>query len=631
MPKKEASMTPIIQTIPLTKLIPSKSNVRRTARYDGIAALAASIKAHGLLQNLTVKKSGDVFEVVAGGRRLAALRALAKRRQLAKNIRIPCRVLADESSEELSLAENVLQCPMHPADQYEAFAKLHAEQGMSAEDIAARFGITPAVVRQRLKLSAVSPKLMTLYRAGEISLDQLSAFAITDDHDKQERVWAELPPFNRSRAAILRALNAGHVPGDDRRARFVGAKAYQKAGGAISRDLFDPEGAGFFTDADLLNRLVREKLQGIAGEITAEGWKWVTISPDLDHDAIDRMRRVYPQAAALTRKQEAKRERLSHDYDALIEQHQHDGEVPEDVAERLEALEAEIEAVDGPSQYRPEDLAVAGAFICVGHGGEPHIERGYVRAEDEASVSGGASTGEDGTVPAAKLKGALSDRLIAELTAYRTAALRDTLAQRPVLALSAVTHALAASVFYGPGEHSSCLEIVGRSAALSVHAEGIAESPAEQRIATRHEAWAARLPQEPERLWDFVSGLANGERLELLAHCASLSVNAVRVPHGQVEGEATRNADTLVKALNLDMSQYWSATAGSYFGRVSKERIVEAVREGASEDAARRIAGLKKQEMVAAAEQALAGKGWLPPLLRFPDTPPALSGFGEDA
>ena len=150
---------------------------------------------------------------------------------------------------------------MHPADQYEAFAKLHDEEGMSAEDIAARFGVTAAVVRQRLKLGAVSPKLMALYRKGEMNLDQLSAFAITEDHERQERVWSELPPFNRSREAILRALSEGQVRSDDRRAVFVGAKAYEEAGGSIIRDLFDAEGGGFFADAELLNRLAREKLQ----------------------------------------------------------------------------------------------------------------------------------------------------------------------------------------------------------------------------------------------------------------------------------------------------------------------------------------------------------------------------------
>ena len=99
----------------------------------------------------------------------------------------------EHSATEISLAENAIRTDMHPADQYEAFAKLHDEEGKSAEDIAARFGVTAAVVRQRLKLGAVSPKLRALYRKGEMNLDQLSAFAITEDHERQERVWRELP------------------------------------------------------------------------------------------------------------------------------------------------------------------------------------------------------------------------------------------------------------------------------------------------------------------------------------------------------------------------------------------------------------------------------------------------------
>jgi ParB family transcriptional regulator, chromosome partitioning protein len=104
---------------------------------------------------------------------------------------------------------------------------LHDEDGMSAEDIAARFGVTAAVVKQRLKLGAVSPKLIALYRRGEMGLHQLSDFAITEDHERQERVWSELPAFSRSRDAILRALTEGQARSDDRRVLFVGLKAYQ--------------------------------------------------------------------------------------------------------------------------------------------------------------------------------------------------------------------------------------------------------------------------------------------------------------------------------------------------------------------------------------------------------------------
>ena len=94
---------------------------------------------------------------------------------------------------------------MHPADVYEAFAELHTEQGMGVEDIAARFGVTPAVVKQRLSLGAVSPALLTLYRAGAMNLEQLTAFTVTDDHARQQEVWDTLG-WDKGRRAILRAL-----------------------------------------------------------------------------------------------------------------------------------------------------------------------------------------------------------------------------------------------------------------------------------------------------------------------------------------------------------------------------------------------------------------------------------------
>ena len=154
------------------------------------------------------KATGNYLVNIGEGRRLAQLLRV-KRKEIAANEPVCCILDIEHNATEISLAENAIRSDMHPADQYEAFAKLHNDDGMSAEDIAARFGVTAAVVRQRLKLGAVSPKLMKLYRNGEMCLDQLSAFTITEDHERQERVWSELPPFNRRREAILRALSEG--------------------------------------------------------------------------------------------------------------------------------------------------------------------------------------------------------------------------------------------------------------------------------------------------------------------------------------------------------------------------------------------------------------------------------------
>jgi len=118
---------------------------------------------------------------------------------------------------------------MHPADQFEAFKKLAEERGFGAEEIAARFGVTPHVVRQRLRLGAVSPKLMQIYRDGDLALDQLMAFAITEDHARQEAAYERLS-YNRDASTIRRMLTEANVAATDRRAIFVGAEKYTEVG-----------------------------------------------------------------------------------------------------------------------------------------------------------------------------------------------------------------------------------------------------------------------------------------------------------------------------------------------------------------------------------------------------------------
>lgn len=180
-----------IQSIPLDKLYISPANARKTNAKDGIEGLASSIHNHELLNNLVVQPGGEkgTFSVLAGGRRLAALNHLAKAKKLEADHPIPCNVIeieGDISSEEISLAENELRCAMHPSDQFEAFRKL-ADEGQGPETIAAKFGVTPRVVEQRLKLAVVSPKLIKAYRDGEMELEHLMAFTLTDDNKIQEK------------------------------------------------------------------------------------------------------------------------------------------------------------------------------------------------------------------------------------------------------------------------------------------------------------------------------------------------------------------------------------------------------------------------------------------------------------
>lgn len=603
--------------VPLNRLQKSPKNVRKLPHTNAdIKAFAASIAAVGMLQFPLVEPelgprggpTGNYLVNAGEGRRLAQLLRVT-RKEIKADEPIRCILDTEHSATEISLAENAIRCDMHPADQYEAFAKLHGEEGMSAEDIAARFGVTAAVVRQRLKLGAVSPKLRALYRKGEMNLDQLSAFAITEDHERQERVWKELPRFNRSRESILRALSEGQVQSDDCRAVFVGAKAYKAAGGAIIRDLFDSEGGGFFADAELLNRLAHEKLQAEAGKVAKEGWRWVVAEIELDYEGSADMRRVFAKPVPLSKAERKRLRKLDARYKALFDKYPDD--VPPEIAAKMERIEAAV-AVLQREEYAQRDLALGGAFVTLAHDGSVRIERGFVRPEDDPK----AKAQPEAKHPAKDADGLAphSEKLVGELTAYRTSALRNELAQHPATALIALVHALALATFF-EGSEGSCLEIAPKSARLSGHAPGIDESLAGKQTAERHHAWAKRLPQEPEVLWTFIHKLSDSERLELLAHCVSLTANAIRAPR-QCSDESEANAAILAREVGLDMTAYWQPTAASYFGRVSKERIVQAVREGMSAQAAENIARMKKQAMAEAAEAALSGKGWLPPLLR---------------
>ena len=256
--------------IPLQKLVRSSANVRKVGA-DSIDDLTVSIAVHGLLQNLTVTKKtatgktkgkgkpdAEIYEVVAGGRRLAALQSLANQMKIPKDFHVPCKVVT-ESAEELSLVENTIRQPMHPADQFEAFERL-VRTGLGVEDAAARFGVTPLFVSQRLKLANVSPKLIHLYRDEGIRLDQLEALAISNDHEAQERVWNSTRDWKRNPSALRRALTQNTIDSNDKRVLVVGHDTYLQRGGGIEHDLFDTDHDGFLTDGCLLEILVTEKV-----------------------------------------------------------------------------------------------------------------------------------------------------------------------------------------------------------------------------------------------------------------------------------------------------------------------------------------------------------------------------------
>jgi len=362
-----------IRPIALDRLVTAPENVRRTAPDAAAEAeLKASIAAHGLLENLVVRSDGPGggYAVIAGGRRLAALKALAEDGALDAAHPVPCLVVdGDAPSAELSLAENVVRIAMHPADQVAAFRDL-AESGSSVSSIAARFGISERLVEQRLRLGNAAPELLDAYRDGTIDLETLKGFAVTTDHRRQMTVYEQVASqgYRPTAWQVKRLLTEDRVPANSAVAHFVGVDAYEAAGGAVLRDLFsdEDESGVWLEDPVLLNNLAMEKLDHTAKDL-ATRWRWATAAPEVDWTELARYGRIQPEPATPTDEEAAELERLRSREDELCELDE--DEWTEQLGEEACAIETrtdEIHAmIEARAAYQAEDYAIAGCIATI--------------------------------------------------------------------------------------------------------------------------------------------------------------------------------------------------------------------------------------------------------------------------
>ncbi|SFO01619.1 chromosome partitioning protein, ParB family [Mesorhizobium sp. NFR06] len=635
--------------IPFNKLVLSQSNIRRVKAGVSIEELAEDIVRRGLLQGLSVRPVFDqagaetgMFEIPARGRRYRALELLVKQKRFAKTAPVPCIVRDSGIAEEDSLAENVQRAPLHPLDQFRAFLALR-EKGQSEEEIAAAFFVSVNVVKQRLKLASISPVLLDVYAEDDMTLDQLMAFTVSSDHERQEQVFERLKvSYDKQPYAIRRMLTEGAVRAADKRAQFIGVDAYLAAGGTVLRDLFQGDDGGWLQDVALVDQMVADKLKVESQTIAAEGWKWVEVAPGFPYGHAFGLRQLRGEIVALTAEEEATRDALRAEFDRLSDDYQDADELPDEVDERLSELETGLEAFETrPVVFDAAEIALAGAFISIGPDGQLRVERGYVRPEDELAVEPEANPAnvseteramaagsEDGIVTSAEPTAEpeeddglspISDRLMTELTSHRTLGLRQALGERPDVAFLAALHVLALKTFYHYGS-DSCLELDLKSVSFGTQA-GLNDSASAEAIRARHESWAKALPNESADLWGALREWDGDSQAGLFAHIVSLSVNAVYEPWNR-RPRAFAHADQLAQAVDLDMAAAgWKPSVDNYLSRVTKARILQAVAEAKGQRAADRIEHLKKGGMAKEAEMLLADTAWPPEPLRAPGKP----------
>ena len=615
--------------VPLSRLVsrPTGRNVRKTPRMS-IPELAASIQRVGLLQNLivTATADGERYEVVAGGRRLAALKLLAKKHRISKEWDVPCLLVAGGTARTASLTENVQREAMHPADQFEAFAALVAE-GRPIEDIAADFSVTPLVVQRRLKLANVSQRLLADYRAEAVSLDQLMALAITDDHAAQEAAFYDAPTWQRSPYNLRDRLTEREI--DAHRhplVRFVGLDAYEAAGGGTRRDLFAEADSGvYLTDATLLERLAQDKLASLAAEVKAEGWAWVDATPGTTHADLQAFQRAPRQRRSPNKREAQCIEQLQTKMQALAEAV--DAALDADDEEKADALQEEGEHLgeqlqaleDSLQDYGEAVKAAAGAIVTVDRNGEAVIHRGLLREAEAKALRtlerlrqgfGSEADNDDEGEEAdnAPKTAAMSDRLAQRLSAHRTAALQIEVARHPQVALAALVHGMVQTVLHG--------SYYGHDLPLGVkltqqdRLEGMApdwpESPAAVALRELQQVAGEALPEDWAELFAALLAKSQDELVRLLAVCVASTVDVVTLRATQHQPGAE-----LAQAVTLDMAAWWQPTAEGYFQHVPKAAILEAVGEFAPEHVTR-LAKLKKGDSASEAERLADGTGWMP-------------------
>ena len=667
--------------IPFNKLVLSQSNVRRVKSGVSVEELAEDIARRGtLLQSLNVRPVLDAdgsetgrFEVPAGGRRYQALALLVKQKRLTKTSPVPC-VVRDPATSILaaddSLAENTQRVALHPLDQFRAFLDMRTK-GITEEEIAAAFFTTVQIVKQRLRLAAVSPVLCDIYAEDGMTLEMLMAFTVNPDPVRQEQVWESIQhSYNRQPWHIRQLLTETSIPASDKRAQFVGVEAYQAAGGEILRDLFEADDGGWLQEPALLDRLVSDKLKANADEIAAEGWKWISVDTDLPYGHDHGLRALTGTPVDLTDDERAAREALREEYDRLEAEYSEADELPDEIDQRMDEIEAALEAFEQrPAIYDPAEIVRAGVFVSVDREGELVVRRGYVRPEDEAPIDAEGHEVDGVTDPAdAENNGSvqraiitiggqsaepeeddeedvikpLPERLVTELTAHRTLALRDAVGANPQVALTALLHKLVRDTFQRTGTSGASLQASVNHVFFREQGKDLGETSYAKSIAQRHEDWTADLPVDEDALWDWLATLDDASRLALLAHCVSYGVNALYERLNPYSGSGVSQsgldrrmaeADRLARATGLDMVEVgFRPTVENYLGRVTKPRILAAVREGAGERAAQLIDHLKKGDMAKEAERLLADSGWLPEPLRLVEQDePATNGEGDEA
>lgn len=625
-------------TLPLSLLRLSPSNVRRSAP-SGIESLASTIKSVGLIENVVVIHDAENpggFEVIVGGRRLRALQLLLANGEIDADYPVPYALRDASEATAVSLIENTAREAMHPADEFDAFTKLTTEN-KTIDQIADAFGVTALVVERRLMLAKASPALVALFREDKLTTDQLIALCSTDDHALQESTWANASSWNRSPDALRRMVIREEIDAaDDSRVAFIGGlAAFEAAGGVVRRDLFSGDGnGGFIRDVALLDKLVADKLETEAAQVRTEGWGWVEVLCDFNHQTFNRFGRIQPEPGELTTEDAATIADLDTEATTLQAEQQAmeegtdeytdaESERIDQIDTRLEAISDVIEAIQGEnSAYSEAAKQHAGVWIVFDLN-RIRIERGLVKTEDRKALAEATSSAVAGgreTKAAGRKDNAFSDALRRSLLGRRNHAVQIATARNPrvakVLLAVQMVNLTRSDRFYGGNNEGAPCDLSlrdGYEGTRTNHTPmGDDAEQLRDQLETGLDVLVGKLPQKQNELWDVLATKTDAELDAIIAYGIGASVSVLDTHRGLTA--------KLLDALSFDVSHHVCMTADNYFNRIPKALILDSLKEASLDHDRATMEKMKRGELAAEAERRIraAEAGWVPKLIRSP-------------
>ena len=630
----------MIETIPLSKLVPSPRNVRKHTDPAADAELKASIAACGLLQNLVVRPAvKGKFEVEAGERRRRAMLGLADDKALPRNHPVTCLVLDKaDSSCTASLAENFHRLAMNPADEAEAFAAL-IDGGASIEEVARRFGLTLRFVEGRLRLSQLAQAVFEALGKGEITLDLAKAYGATSDQQIQLQVFEQVTGgyYAPTPDSVRRMVLAGTVRGSDPRAKLVGRGDYTAAGGRIERELFDDDASEAWCDVALLETLAAAKMDERAAALASEqGLAWVkpTLDPYVSHDLTEGLVRLPVEPAPLSEADIARLDQLDASFDdhaAILE----DEESADEAVTAAEAAIAEIERECQEIRGRPPVIAdelkgEAGMILVLSRDGSPQLQPVYY-SEQQTGPDDNVIELVSGEGAAGPRRSALSRRLVDELAMQRRDVLALHVMSDPALALDLMVFTLA-DADTSDWRTKTATTIRGGAPTGPISGFEAKDAPASASLAelrsSLDETW--RAGEDMIMRFDAFRVLSDAARAAWLGFVIGRTLEASLNMAGERRMEFH---DHLGSLTGIDMAAWWRPSAANYFDRVPKALILDALGAIGGPELAARFAAVKKADLAISAERVFSGTyiteaevrdralAWVPEVMRFSAAP----------